>query len=134
MSKIKEFTRAECRTVKAEVDAALAKIATKFGLDLDNGSGSFNSAEFGFRVKFRTSSAPAKTTRAPKVTTSTNSSIAKMLGLPADVIGRKFNHKTKTFTVTALAPNRPKNAVCLEDQNGRKFKCSIIQLKAMMGY
>ena len=129
--------RTTAKTLRTEIEEAIAKIAKKHKLNLELGSGTFTTSDFAVRVKLVGANAPAKITlptrKAPPMVGLMIEQAAKGLGLPVDVVGQKFRHKTKTFTVTALTPSRPKNCVSLVDQNGKGFKCSADMLKRMMG-
>ena len=125
------MTRSEATTLKNEIDEAMAKIAKKHNLSLSfSGNCSFSDTDFAIRIKLAENSVSEKPTKRGCNTAS--SFVAEALGLPSDIIGKSFKHKTKTLTVTGLTPSRPKNAVCLIDQNGKEFKCSVNALKSFM--
>lgn len=59
------------------------------------------------------------------VPASNTAGIARMLGLPDDVVGQKYRLGTKTFEVTGFNVGRPKNPVALRCvATGRSFKCA----------
>ena len=118
--------RATVKAIGEEMAAAAAIIAAKYGMTITRGGGKFDAAEFTPKVTFVLPAAKAAKAEQTAVI------YAPMLGLSADVVGKTFKHKTKTFTVTGLNPSRPKNAVELSDENGKAFKCSVPALQSMM--
>jgi hypothetical protein len=125
--------RATARTLKEEVEAAIAKIAKKHKLTLDLGNGTYSASSFNLRMSMLESGTPTKKERTTRTKTpAVPSFAANLLGLPLNVIGTEFIHKTKTLKVVGLVPSRPKNAVSLVDQNGKQFKCSVDQLKRFL--
>jgi hypothetical protein len=109
------------RELTKELESAAKKIAEAHGFTAIYKGGSYDSATFMIRIEF----ADAKQKKVQ------SQGFARIVGLSEDIIGTSFRHKTKTFTVTALDPSKPKNCVILKDQNGRGFKCSVAQYKML---
>ena len=113
------FDAATRNALTHELEEAAKAIAAKYGMETNYKSSSYGPAVFSMKIEFL---APGWT----------NAGFAPVLGLPADIIGKTFRYKTKIFTVKSLNPSKPKNAVTVEDQNGKGFVCSPDQLKQFM--
>ena len=113
------FDAATRKALTKELEEAAKTIAAKYGMEAVYTNGSYGEVVFSTKIEFR---APGWT----------NAGFAPVLGLPADIIGKTFRYKTKIFTVKSLNPSKPKNAVTVEDQNGKGFVCSPDQLKQFM--
>lgn len=110
------------RALTQELEEAAKVIAAKYGMTAIYKTGSYTEADFSTTIKFEI----------PGAAKEKNEMYAPILGLPADIIGKTFRHKTKIFTVKSLNLSKPKNAVTIEDQNGKGFVCSPDQLKRFM--
>ena len=113
------FDAATRNALTKELEEAAKVIAEKYGMEAVYKTSSYGEVVFSVKVEFL---APGWS----------NAGFAPVLGLPADIIGKTFKHKTKIFTVKSLNLNKPKNAVTIEDQNGKGFVCSPDQLKRFM--
>lgn len=113
------FDAATRNALTKELEEAAKAIAEKYGMEASYKSSSYGPSVFSMKIEFL----------APGFT---NAGYAPILGLPADIIGKTFRYKTKIFTVKSLNPSKPKNAVTVEDQNGKGFVCSSEQLKLFM--
>jgi hypothetical protein len=122
MSNFDSVTRA---AIRRDVESALAEIGKRYGITSGVERGSYTTNNYSLKVQFITFTGEVAKKEAAGVH-------AGYLGLPGDVVGKKFTAKTKTFTVVGIKPNRPKNPVELKDQNGKGFKCSVDQLKRFM--
>lgn len=49
---------------------------------------------------------------------------AGMLGLPEDIIGQRFTSPKGIVTIIRLDPNKPKNCIILQDEQGTMLKTS----------
>lgn len=111
------------RILTQELEAAAKTIAAKYGLEVAVGGGTYSPTMLRKPVEFTTSAAKSRQVEVA----------SSILGLSPGIIGKTFRHKTKTFTVVALDPSKPKYCVSLKDQNGKGFKCSVQQLKDLGG-
>jgi len=123
------ITRTMAASIKSDLELAIQAVAKKYKMNLDLGTGSFSSDEFAIRVKFQT---PTAVNKKETAKSKTSSNVAVILGLPENIVGYSFKHKTKILTVTGLNPSCPKNCVTLKDQNGKAFKCSAEMLKSFL--
>lgn len=133
---ITSIDRAIAKQIGLELAALAQVIGNRYGVNVINKGGRFNDDSLTCKIEFTIQSnlpATPGVTDSPLVPNDRDKRTCRMLGLPEDIVGKSFHHKTKTMTVTGLNPSRPKNAISLEDQNGKKFKCSVSLLKSMMG-
>lgn len=119
MSNFDEGTR---RVISHELELAIKKIGEKYGFDAKLKGGTYGDSTYSPKVEFF--SLEGKKEEA--------SSIAGLFGLPSDIVGKVFKHKTITYTVTGINLKRPKNCVELSGDTGKSYKCSADQLKGMM--
>lgn len=56
-------------------------------------------------------------------------SIAKLYGLPEDIVGKTVMLQGKPYTVVGIDPHRPKNCICLRSAQGKEYVCSPGQIK-----
>lgn len=53
---------------------------------------------------------------------SNDSGIKEYQGLK---VGQTFKHRRSTFTIVGFNPNKPKNCVRIQNQNGKVYICSV---------
>lgn len=127
---IKEFTRANYRTLMDEIEAALKPIAEKHGLALDRKSRSFYADRL--PVKFDllvTTKDKDGNTVDPKA--AIFASAARLFGLKPDDFGKEFTSRGETFRITGLNLRRRKYPVSAErvrDGKGFKFPAEDVRL------
>lgn len=118
MPKVEKISRVVCKKVSEEAMKALEEVANQFGLKVDRGRGSFDEAEFTFKVTFK---APGKAEEKAK---SEFEQLAPLLDCDPKWFGQSFKDRGgKTMTVTGLNTKAPKNCIELTDENGGSYKC-----------
>ena len=114
------------KSISEELLLAANEIAAKHGLTVKLAGGSYDEAVSTVKVEFTFPNlAKEKTERSAKL-------YAPMLGLPEDIIGRSYINRGRTYTVTGLNPNKPKNAVELKDDRGKEYQCSVAHIKVAL--
>ena len=119
----KKFDSATRKVISMELVEAAKVIAEKYGMTAEAAGGSYDFATYTTKIQFAIPAAVKEKEEA------TGTLYATAYGLPENVIGMTFKSNTKIFKVMAINPNRPKNPIDLEDQDGQRFKCSIEHLK-----
>jgi len=112
--------RSTCRTISDKAEAALQTLATELGMTLSRETARYGSdfATVKFTFKVNAASGVAKTA----------SRDAALLGLPDDIVGRKFVAGNTTYTVTDLKLRRPKFPVSGEGPHGGRYKFTVEQV------
>lgn len=113
---MKTIDREACRTISADVSAALQAVADRHGLSLTVGGGSFSSTEFKPKVEFQ-----VKTEGGVPATFARE---AKMFGLPDGCFGKEFVAGGTAYRITGIEVRRhkmPVSAVRVSDGKGFKF-------------
>ena len=123
-TKIEQFNRPTLRVLSAEANAALAKVAAEFGLTFETKAGSYSDTEFNFKATFK-----LNTTQAIQRIEQRTASVAQLLGLPEDVVGKTFYSNGVMFTVTGLNLKRRKYPVSATNANGTGYKFSEAEVK-----
>ena len=114
------------KSISEELLLAANEIAAKHGLTVKLAGGTYDEATTTIKVEFCFPDlAKEKNERQSKL-------YAPMLGLPEDVTGRTYINRGRTFTVTGLNPNKPKNAVELKDDRGKEYQCSVAHIKVAL--
>lgn len=106
------------KVISSDIESALQEVAKKHNLDIRLGSGSFNSANFTTKVECRLKANS-------KAAMEHNASLAKMMGLPEDIVGKSITIKNEVFKITHLDPKKPKFAVGLKSENGREVFTTV---------
>lgn len=105
---ITAFTPTNLKSLRAEIAQALSEIEKRHGIKMSLGNISYGATSF-----------------SSKLTVETNSNVsivADKLGLPDDIIDRKFIFNGRTFTVKSLSSKRIKYQVIAVGQDGKNYK------------
>jgi len=128
---VKEFTRANCRTLMDEVEAALKPIAEKHGLTLDRKGKSFYRDKlpvmFQFLVTEKDEDGNAFDAAALEFKKN-----AFRVGLKPEDMGREFTSRGETFRITGLSLRRRKFPVSAENVRtgkGYKFPAEDVKMR-----
>ena len=112
MKPITTFTKPTLNTIRTECDAALVKIAAKYGINAMLLGGSYSDNSFSMKVQFQTKSEIGKQlTSTGFETIPPNGTLCKLNG--------------KTFKVVGYVRSRPAYPMLIEDEKGRRLKCSV---------
>ncbi len=121
MQKITKFDRTVLNFLSSEIDAAVAKVAEKYGLTYQPKSGRFDS--------FNYTKSLALSIKSPEAEKALGK-YANWFGLPDDIIGRTFEFQGRTYRVTEIKPNRPKfpvSGVRVSDNQPFKFPAETVK-------
>ena len=110
MATVKTFDRANLKTIRADIDAALAAVAKKHGINLSIGNIRFDANEFTTKLTAVTNASKAKDTAAG-VPEGVNPTWVKAfktnhvwLGLAASDLGKQIKIGGKTYTIVGARP------------------------------
>jgi hypothetical protein len=124
MSKINQFDRQTLRALRVDLDAAMATIASKYGIQLNAGNISFTSDTATIKVA-------AGIIKNGTVVTAEAKSFDQykgLVGLGAFNVGDSINIQGKQYTITGYKPRSSKAPVCIS-RDGRGFKVSVDMVK-----
>jgi hypothetical protein len=118
------ITKNLIRVINADVQEALKAVAERHGVKISLGSTSYSKAEYSTKLI-------VKSPDADKVSGEESKQYAHLLGLPEDVIGRKFTLQGKEFEVIRLDLAKPKNPVIIRKPGTESptYKISVDTLK-----
>lgn len=113
------ITRELLRTLRADIDAALAAVGKKHGVVLNAGNASFTPTSASFKLH-------AVLADAPKVDPDVEAAddwraLARRFQLEPDWLGKSFVSGGRPFTIVGLLPNRPKRPVLARGSNGKGY-------------
>jgi hypothetical protein len=118
MNTITSFNKQNLPTIAADINAELAKIATKYGLQsLQIGSVTFDATSCKIQISGMVD--PVSSPEAQQK----NKSFSEMLGYSDNIVGLKFTSKGRTFEVTSIDLKRPKFPINAKDlADGKPYK------------
>ena len=125
--KVKEFNKVTCREVSKEIETALKKVATKYGIDIKTGNGRFSSDTFDLKIKCARivgGKTLTKEVRDFKL-------YARSVGLKATDLHRVFCSGSKTFKITGYntkAHKFPIMGIDIKTGRGYKFPADHVRL------
>ena len=126
MSKITQFNRTNLKTIRAEIDAALAGVLAKHGLTADLGNIRFGTTDF--RCKLNVEVASTTGPAAVADTTSANERKFKThawkFGLTGDEFGKTFKSRGTSFTIIEINPRAKRGGypVIAKNARGTEYK------------
>lgn len=118
--KLEKIDKQVCQQLRAEIDAALATVAAKYGLSIQLKNIKFSEFEF---------KAPLEVKIEGKA--KDYSEVLSFLNLPP--IGTKFRMQGRTFIVSEHKPNTPKyNVIANEEGKGGSYKFTAEAINASL--
>lgn len=123
---MKNFDRTALKTLRLELDAALAVVAKKNGIVLSLGNISFSSGEFRTKLTGNVKSAPVLNLGGDDADLVRLSARATVL--PAQLLGRAFVSNGRRFTLTAVKKSRPKYPYSGIGPSGGRYKFTVDQV------
>jgi len=113
------------RSIDLEIKKAMEQIAIDFGINFEKTAGTFSDGSYNFKSTFTTKTKSVKAISFDK-------DVAKMLGLPVDIVGKSFVCQGLFLTVTELKFNRPKFPV-IASCNGKSYKLPVATVLNCLG-
>jgi|APSaa5957512622_1039677.scaffolds.fasta_scaffold01315_12 hypothetical protein len=118
---ITRIDRPTCKTISDKAEQALKVLADELGMTLTREAGRFSADSLTVKMTFKV----VGSNGVSKVDTSA----ATALGLPSDVIGRRFVAGRTTYTVTGINLRRPKYPVSGTGPKGGRYKFTTAQVQ-----
>ena len=125
MSKINQFDRQTLRALRVDLDAAMASIASKYGIQLNAGNISYTAETATIKVQ------AGVINKSGQVVTKDAQAFNKykrLVGLGNLNVGDTINIQGKSYTISGYKP-RSKNAVLVQ-REGRGYKVSVDMVKS----
>lgn len=113
------FDRILAKTIETETIKALDKISKKYGVTIRPNGGTLGYNDFVMKLKIEKVG----------IEKTYSDVVFNLLGLPKDIIGKSFTVRNSVYTITELAPNRPKYPVIARNSDGKSFKFTIEAIK-----
>jgi len=119
------------KTLREEINAALAEVAKKHGLTIAAGNASYDpsgTATFKLNIAAIADNGKAITPEAVRF-----SQFATMIGLAPEHLGREFTHGAFTYSITGLKPDiYGKMPIIVERKGGGSFRMATEAVKAAL--
>ena len=124
MSKINQFDRQTLRALRVDLDAAMASIASKYGIQLNAGNISYTAETATIKVQ---AGVISKSGQVMTKEAQAFNQYKRLVGLGNLNIGDAINIQGKEYTISGYKP-RSKNAVIVQ-RDGRGYKVSVEMVK-----
>ena len=124
MSKINQFDRQTLRALRVDLDAAMASIASKYGIQLNAGNISYTAETATIKVQ---AGVISKSGQVVTKDAQAFNQYKRLVGLGNLNIGDAINIQGKEYTISGYKP-RSKNAVIVQ-RDGRGYKVSVEMVK-----
>ena len=124
MSKINQFDRQTLRALRVDLDAAMASIASKYGIQLNAGNISYTAETATIKVQ---AGVISKSGQVVTKEAQAFNQYKRLVGLGNLNIGDAINIQGKEYTISGYKP-RSKNAVLVQ-RDGRGYKVSVEMVK-----
>jgi hypothetical protein len=110
------ITKDFCKLLNVEIAAAMAAIAEKHALTVENRGGTYDATTFTPRIKFSTTDAGATTWNR----------WARLFDLPDDLVGKILRYGGDRYRITGLNPDAPKYPINVErEPDGKKMRFTV---------
>jgi hypothetical protein len=128
-----EVTKETLQRLRPEINAALAAVGAKFGLNISAGSARFDDLQATFKLHVTQASMEGRQQVLDQAKDEFER-LARMHGMRADWFGKRITIQGVAFTVSGLNPSRPKNCVKItRARDGKGFICSPEVLVRQLG-
>ena len=128
--KLTEFNKTNLKTMRAEIDAALATVAEKYGISMSIGGIRYDADGSNFHTKLEAAiigdGGVTLDGRAKDFQLN-----AHLFGLSADDLGRQFTSGSKSMTITGFntrARKAPFLAKCREDGKTYRYEADYLKM------
>lgn len=122
------ITKATCRAVRVDLDAALAEIGARFGIELKAGGIRFDAGSIRIAVEGKVAGLAIDQTDEGRAFVA----LAHTYGLKPEHLGVEVIDGAKRLTVVGLNISAPKNPVVLRDEAGKTYKAPPAYLLARL--
>lgn len=126
---ISTFSRPVVKSLRTDLDAALASVAAKHGIQIDLGSMRFDSSEVRVTLTANTKPASSGLTQTAVPTKINFDEVVLGNVLPAELQGKKFRAGGSTFTLTGVKSCRKKYPFQGTGVRGGRYKFTKEQVK-----
>jgi hypothetical protein len=117
---VNTIDRTACKTLHADIEAALRAVAERHGLDLAVKGGSFSPNTYSPKIELRTKGAEA----------GDFARYAPLFGLAADSFGKQFVSNGAVYVVTGINPKADRFPILAERSSDRRaFKMTADAVK-----
>jgi hypothetical protein len=120
MKKIESFDRATVKALRSEIEAALASVSKKYGIEISAGNATFTSSNVTFKIQ---AAVVAASGMVMSKSVSDFNMYSRYNGLKAN-LGDKFSFRGTEYTVVGWKARARKNPVLVES-NGKSFRISV---------
>ena len=133
---ITKFDPASLKTLRADIDAALATVAVRHGIALKAGKCSYDpaagTATFAVQAAVLADGAPAGTDPADIKAAADWVRYCALFNLHPDWVGKTFRRNAGLFTILGLMPNRPKYPVRAKGPDGKVLLLTADEVQLRM--
>lgn len=130
--KVTTFNAANVKAIHQEIDAALAAIASKYGLaSLQSGGLRYSGNEFSTRVTAKTASDTVSVSGV--AISAVARKAASAYGLPEDIFDRDVVLQGTAFKIVDINPKKPKNCITIRNERGTQYITSLSAVKHAIG-
>jgi len=130
MPEIKSINRETIRDIRIRINEALAPLSQELGISIEAGNASFTpSGRCTFKLIVETKGEDGE---AYDKHGEYFKSTARLWGLTAEHLGRKFTYAGKVFTLKGVKPNAWKNPFLGEDHRGKMYVFPEIPKEAFL--
>ena len=126
---IQRIDRATAQLLGTRVLALLGPLAAEMGLKLERGSGTFSDTTYGIKVSFNIigGNGVVMNDKARGF-----EQLAGLYGMKAEWLGKSFEHRGYTFTITGLNSRAQRMPVLVRRSDGKQFKMEAELVKLRM--
>jgi len=126
---MEKFDRPNLRSLRPELEKALADVCAKHGITATIGNGSFTEFECKFKLTLNLEGSNDAQTTLEKAQFGL---CAKAYGLEPTDLGKTFMVNNNLYVITGINPNRPKFPISGVRSDGKKFKFPALTVKAAL--
>lgn len=131
---MESFNHANVRELRPKLDAALKVLGDELGIAFHIGSMSFLGKECNVKLKLTAMGECDNADDALEAMEKTKfERYAKMFGLEPEHFGKEIRVRNEVFTISGIAPNRPKFPINGTRSDGKKFKLTLDTVKLGLG-